>query len=180
MSITTIFFSQELISNNLPAHVNKEEIMNNEIVYQDAPMTIIGIACRTSNAPDAGPRDIPQLWAQFFQEGTLNKIPNKLSNTIIALYCDYEGDYTKPYSLVIGCPVSSCEEIPEAMVAKTIPQGQYCRFSAVGEHPQALVQTWNKIWQNSDLKRTYIADFEVYSEKFSNSPQEVEVMIGIH
>ncbi len=34
-----------------------------------------------------------------------------------------EGDYTQPYSLVIGCPVSSLDAVPEGMVAKMISPG---------------------------------------------------------
>ncbi|MES2121913.1 MAG: GyrI-like domain-containing protein, partial [Chlamydiota bacterium] len=127
----------------------------------------------------AGPIDIPKLWERFFQECIAEKIPNKASHEVFALYCDYAGDHTQPYSLVIGCLVSSTAEIPQGMVAKTIPGGSYATFRAVGEHPQTLIETWGKIW-NTELSRTYTGDYELYGEKFtSHSPQEVEVLIAI-
>lgn len=154
--------------------------MGNHMIVQKPAILVIGIDCRTSNAPDAGPKDIPKLWERFYGEDIISQIPNKISNEVIALYCDYEGDYTEPYSLVIGCPVSSIDTIPEGMVAKTIPASSYAVFHAVGEHPQALIETWGKIWKDPDLERTYSGDFELYGNKFiSSSPKELEVYIAI-
>lgn len=153
--------------------------MKNYTVVQKPSKNIIGIECRTSNAPEDGPQDIPRLWGQFYNEDIVSKIPNKASNEVIALYCDYEGDYTQPYSLVIGCLVNSLDDIPEGMVTKTIPAGSYAVFRAIGDYPASLIETWGNIWQ-TELKRTYTGDYEFYGEKFaSGSPDEVEVYIAI-
>lgn len=157
----------------------KDIAMENYKTIQKPSIVIIGIECRTSNAPDKAPLDIPLHWGKFYSEGILNKIPNKTSNEVIALYCDYEGDHTKPYSFVIGSPVSSLTIIPEGMVAKTLPATSYAVFNAIGEHPKKLVETWGEVWKTT-LDRTYTGDFEIYGEKFtSGSPQEVEVLIAI-
>jgi len=141
---------------------------------------VIGIDCQTSNAPEAAPQDIPKLWERFYKEDIISQIPNKTSNDVIAPYCEYEGDYTQPYSLVIGCAVSSFDTIPPGMVAKTIPTSSYSIFRAIGEHPKALLGTWGDVWNEKNLKRSYIGDFELYGDKFtSSSPKEVEVYIGI-
>lgn len=182
--ITTIFVITCFISffTSLYAiqnHFNQEEIMKGYTVIQKPSINVIGIECRTSNAPEDGPHDIPRLWGQFYSEDIINKIPNKTSNEIIALYCDYESDYTRPYSLVIGCSVTSLESIPEGMVAKIIPSGSFAVFHAIGEYPTSLIETWSTIWQTR-LNRTYTSDYEFYGEKFSSgSPQEVEVYIAI-
>lgn len=160
------------------ANFYKEEMKKYTVVKKPS-ITIIGIECRTSNSPEAGPYDIPKHWEKFYKGDVISKIPNKTSNEVFALYCDYEGDYTQPYSLVIGCSVSSSDIIPEGMVAKTIPGGSYAIFSAVGEHPKSLIETWGNIWQQPELKRTYTGDYEVYGDKFFASPQEVEVYIAI-
>lgn len=158
----------------------KENIMQNYTVIEKPSMIVVGIQCRTSNASHAGPNDIPRHWEKFYTEDTPNQIPNKMSNEVIALYCDYEGDYTQPYSLVIGCPVSSLDQIPQGMVAKIIPAGSYAVFRAIGEHPKSLIETWGKIWQQVDLERTYTGDYEIYGDKFiSGSPKEVKVLIAI-
>lgn len=148
-------------------------------IIEKSAIMVIGIECRTSNAPEAGPHDIPKLWEKFFMEDVISKIPNKTSHEVFGLYCDYEGDYTAPYSLVIGCPVSSIDVIPKGMVAKTIPKGSYAIFRAIGEHPKSLIETWGNIWQQPKLDRTYTGDYEVYGTKFQESPKEVEVYIAV-
>lgn len=153
--------------------------MKNYTLIEKPSIQIIGIECRTSNHSEAGPVDIPKHWEKFFNQGIMDQIPNKISKDILALYCDYEGDYTQPYSLVIGCAVSSVDFVPEGMVVKIIPNGTYAMFRAVGEHPKSLIQTWETIWQQTNLKRTYAGDYELYSEKFSHYPQEVEVFIAV-
>lgn len=160
-------------------HFKRKDIMKDYAVIQKPSINVIGIECRTSNAPEDGPQDIPRLWGQFYSEDIINKIPNKASNEVIALYCDYEGDYIQPYSLVIGCSVTSLDSIPEGMVAKIVPAGSYAVFRAIGEYPASLIETWGNIWQTK-LNRTYTGDYEFYGEKFSSgSPQEVEVYIAI-
>lgn len=157
----------------------KENAMENYSIIQKPTMAVMGIECRTSNDPEKGLVDIPKHWDRFFRDNIFEQIPNKAADEIIALYCDYEGDYTMPYSLVIGCAVSSWDSIPEGMVVKEVPAGTFALFSAVGEHPKALIETWGKIWKIG-LKRTYTGDFELYGAKFvCQNPKEVEVYIAI-
>lgn len=154
--------------------------MGNHKIVQKSVMLVIGIDCRTSNAPEAGAKDIPKLWEKFYREDIVIQIPNKISDEIIALYCDYEGDYTQPYSLVVGCPVSSIDAIPKGMVAKTIPASSYAVFHVEGEFPASLIETWGNIWKDSNLERTYSGDFELYEDKFiSESSKELEVYIAV-
>ncbi len=140
--------------------------------------TIMGISCKTSNDPTKGPFDISKLWERFFTEGIFEKIEGKLSNDIFALYCDYEGDYTKPYTVVIGCAVSESKRIPSDMIVKKVPDSSYTLFQAIGDHPETLIQTWQKIWKEP-LERTYTGDFEVYGSAFSSKPPQVDVYIAI-
>ncbi len=185
LSIATALVSSPLLAQSAPhsgdkTNVTKENTMGSHEVVQKPALLVIGIDCRTSNAPEAGPQDIPKLWGRFYGEDIISRIPNKTSHEVIALYCDYEGDYTHPYSIVIGCPVSSIDTIPEGMVAKTLPASSYAVFRAIGEHPKALIETWGNIWQQPSLKRTYTGDFELYGDKFvSGSPKEVEVFIAM-
>lgn len=153
--------------------------MSNYTIVKKPEILLVGIECRTSNNSGAAENDISALWERFYSENIIDQIPEKVSDEVIALYCDYEGDHTHPYSVVIGCPVGKVDEIPEGIVVKRIPGGTYAAYRAIGEHPQPLIKTWGEIWQ-SDLPRTYTGDYEVYGEKFtSNNPQEVEVLIAI-
>lgn len=142
-------------------------------------MIIVGISCRTMNDPKAAPVDIPKLWQRFYSENIPLQIPNRASDEVIALYCDYEKDHTKPYTVVIGCPVKSVESMPDGMVVKIIPEGTYTKFSAVGEQPKALIETWGEIWK-TPLLRTYTGDYEVYGESFAKEKKkEVQVYIAV-
>lgn len=155
--------------------------MNEFALINKAMITVIGIACQTANTPDGAPIDIPKQWGKFYQEGIMQQIPNRTSEEIIALYCDYEGDFTQPYTFVLGCQVTSADEIPAGMVAKQILAGRYAMYSAVGEHPKTLIETWQHIWQeDKNLKRTYKGDYEVYGDKFFlGNPQQIDVFIGV-
>ena len=153
--------------------------MQNFTTIQKPAMMIIGIERRTSNDINAAPQDIPRLWQKFYADNVLSNIPNKASEEVIALYCDYEGDYTQPYSCVIGCAVTSLDEIPEGMVAKTIPASTFALFRTVGDFPKSLIDTWKAIWQ-SDLQRTYTGDYEVYGKAFTTgASQEVDVLVAL-
>jgi predicted transcriptional regulator YdeE len=140
---------------------------------------IIGIKMKTSN--QSAMQDISQIWNKFFSEDIKNKIPNKLSEDIFAVYTEYEGDYTKPYSYILGCSVSSLDSIPDGMVGMTIPSARYEIFIAKGKMPDKVVETWQHIWQPEiDAKRSYKTDFEIYGDKYGNlENSEVEICIGL-
>lgn len=153
------------------AENNKTNIMENKTL---PAFNIIGIAVKTTNENMKAASDIPALWQKFMEEGILHKIPNKINEEIYSMYTDYEGDFTKPYTTIIGCKVAHLKEIPKGMVAKKIESSNYSFSTTKGDLSKGVViNHWNKIWQ-SNLKRTYTADFEIYGEKASN-PQDAEV-----
>jgi len=140
--------------------------------------SIIGIAVRTTNENQQAGMDIPKLWNKWMTEGIIEKIPNKIDDSIYCMYTDYEKDYTKPYTTILGCKVKNLNNIPEGMTGKTIEESTYIKYTAKGNILQGLVfNEWKKIW-SSDLQRTYTADFEIYGEKAKN-PENAEVDIFI-
>lgn len=139
---------------------------------------IIGIEVRTTNQNGQAGNDIPKLWERFFNEGILNKIPNKVNSSIYSVYTDYEEDYTKPYTTILGCRVENLNEIPEGMIGKIISGGKFTKFTAKGNLNEGVVfSEWLKIW-SMPLNRKYTADFELYGEKAQN-PLNAEVDIFI-
>ncbi len=139
---------------------------------------VIGISVRTTNENGQAANDIGNLWNTFMTQGILDKIPNKVDQTIYCLYTEYESDHTKPYTTLLGCKVSSTKDIPEGMVAKEFKAGSYTKFISKGDLTKgAVYDEWAKIWQ-ADLSRAYTADFEVYGEKAQN-PTNAEVDIYI-
>jgi predicted DNA-binding transcriptional regulator YafY len=142
---------------------------------------IIGLSVRTTNENGQATQDIPKLWNKFMSEGIIAKIPNKVDNTIYCIYTDYEKDFTKPYTTFLGCRVTSLDDIPSEMVAKTIEGGTYSSIIAKGNIMQGMVfDAWTKIW-NSNMDRAYTADFEVYGDKAQNPlDAEVEIFLSIN
>ncbi len=142
--------------------------------------SIIGISVRTTNENEQAAKDIPALWNKFMTEGIAEKIPNKIDDTVYCMYTDYEKDYTKPYTTILGCKVLNTDMIPEGMIAKTIPNEEYTLFCAKGNLIQgAVINEWIKIW-NSDVPRAYTTDFEVYGEKAQNYENaEVDIFIAV-
>jgi predicted transcriptional regulator YdeE len=142
--------------------------------------SIIGIAVRTTNENNQSGKDIPTLWDKFMKEGIIEKIPSKIDNTLYCIYTDYEGDYTKPYTTILGCKVANADTIPEGMMGKILKSGNYTKYTAKGNLMQGVVfNEWTKIW-NSGIERLYTADFEVYGEKAQNPTHaEVDIFIAI-
>lgn len=147
-------------------------------IIQISPFYIIGFAKRTTNENAQAVQDIPELWKHFLSNQFLDKIPNKVDSSIYSMYTDYEKDYTKPYTTLIGCKVSSLENIPDGMIGRQIEGGTYKKITAKGKLADGIVYNkWVSIW-NSDLKRAYSADFEIYGEK-SQNPYDAEVNIFV-
>lgn len=137
----------------------------------------IGLPLRTTNENNQAMRDIGPHWQKFIAENMIEKIPNKVDGELLGLYTDYEGDFMKPYTFVIGCRSSGSANVPEGMVSKAIPATKYAVFNGKGKVSDIVPQTWVKIW-NSDIKRAYRSDFEVYGIK-ANNPEDAEVEIYI-
>src|SRR5262245_12445887 len=96
------------------------------IVERQNQKYFIGLGIRTHN--DTCSSDMPAHKEKFFKENVPEKIPNKTSGNILALYTDYEGDYTQPYSWILGCEVSSLDKVPSGLVGKIIPASKYAVF----------------------------------------------------
>jgi predicted transcriptional regulator YdeE len=143
-----------------------------------AKKCVIGISVKTSN--EHFQKEVLPLRDKFLHEKLAEKIPNRLNQSILCVYTDYEGDHTKPFTWLIGCEVSDLKVIPEGMVGVEIPASSYAVFTAAGSFPESMMVAWTSIWK-SDVKRSYTTDFEVYSPDFD--PQKnpkVKIYIAAH
>lgn len=143
---------------------------------------VIGITVRTSNANGQAAKDIGGLWNKFMSEGLLEKITNKVDNSIYSIYTDYEGDHTQPYTTLLGCRVTNLNQIPEGMEAKTFASGNYAKFTAKGDLTKdAIFEAWTKVWEmENELDRAYTADFEVYGEKAQDPTNgEADIFVSV-
>jgi len=138
------------------------DLIDYEVVRKPSQF-IIGLSVRTDN--EKAMKNIPEICAKF-QEGWQEKIKNCVNDDIVCAYLEYDEDYTKPYTYIIGCIVSSCEDIPAGMVCKELVGGLYAKIEVFGEYPDSLMQAWEDIW-NLDIERSYTTDFEVYDQHFT-------------
>ena len=140
------------------------------------PFKIIGIAVESTNQDGKSVKVLGDLWGRFYSEDIASKIPNTLDKAIVAIYTDYESDYTGSYTAIIGVKVSTLESVPKGMVGRTFEGGTYKKYIAEGEMPQAIVKQWQYIWENDkNLNRRYTADFEVYDP----DSEIVEIFVGV-
>jgi predicted transcriptional regulator YdeE len=153
--------------------------MSNQIIQK---FYVIGIATRTTNENGQSAKDIEMLWTRFWGEEIQRQIPNKVNEDIYAVYTDYETDFTKPYTTIIGSAVSSLENIPNGFVGITIETTTYQKFISKGKMPEAVLNTWLEIWGDKDLnsQRSYKADFTIHGKKYYDGDHaEVETYIAL-
>lgn len=140
---------------------------------------VIGLPILTSNKEFL--KEVPPLWEKFFRENIPEKIKNRVNSNILAVYTDYEGDYTKPFQYLIACEVKDIREVPKGLLGKEIAPAAYEVFTAKGEFPQSVAQTWQKIWKPEvDKKRSYTTDFEIYPADFNpKTKSDVDIYIAM-
>ncbi len=142
---------------------------------------VAGISIRTSNHGPAM-QDIPALWNRFMAESVSDAIPDKVSNDIYAIYTRYDSDHDGPYTMLIGCPVSSVENLPTSMDHTELHVGNYYHKPVKGnlEKGKMIYEAWKEIW-NTDLDRNYKTDYEVYGPKSMDMQKaEVDIYVSVN
>ena len=141
---------------------------------------VIGILARTTNENQQAATDIEALWTKFWGEEIAKQVPNTVNTDIYALYTDYETDYTGAYTVILGLPVSSLDDIPQGFVGITVEKDAYQKFVSKGKMPEAVIDTWREIWSNETLNRAYHIDFTVHGKKYYDGDKaEVETFISV-
>lgn len=134
---------------------------------------------KTTNEDNQSSKDCGELWQTFESDKIFERIPNKLSNDIYAVYYDYEKDETTPFSYFIGCKVDKHTSAPQNLQELMIPYQQYTKFTAKGVMTGCLTDKWKEIW-HSEINRKFGYDFEVYDERSRDwSNAEVDIFISI-
>lgn len=133
---------------------------------------VAGISIRTTNKNGQSQKDIGELWGRFMSENIAQKISNKISGNLYCIYTDYESDFMGEYTTILGFDVGSVENLPDGLIVKTIPASTYRLYKSQGELPGSVVNTWKQIWE-SDMKRKYLADFDIYPPDAFSSPNPV-------
>jgi predicted transcriptional regulator YdeE len=150
-----------------------------EIIDQTG-FQLIGLKLKnkTSNEKGQSSIDCGNLWRKFEAEDLVQSIPGRLGEAIYAVYFDYEGDFTHPFSYFIGCKVKLDTEVPPGLDGLQVPNQQYGKIVAKGIMPDCVANSWKEIW-SSQLNRAYQYDFEIYDERSKDwTNAEVEIFIS--
>lgn len=146
-----------------------------DTIAQTQPIRIVGIELRTNN--EEAFETIPGHWQRFYGEGVLQKIPNKISDDVYAVYTNFENagrNNHGQYSLIIGAEVVAATEAPEGLVAAVIPASKRLVFQVEKGHPEKVGEKWQEIWSKGNLDNSYVADFERY-----RGSGDIEILVGV-
>jgi len=152
---------------------------------QQAAFEVIGIETRTNNAQEAtGNGAIPKLWQRLYMEGILDRVPNRIDHSVIAVYTKYASDWNGDYTYILGARVKPGAKVPAGMVAVSVPAGKYVEFvSARGPSPQVVPSLWKEIWtyfhEPGNPERAYKADFEAYDDMSDANNVQMKIYIGV-
>jgi predicted transcriptional regulator YdeE len=138
--------------------------------------TIVGLSARTNNKNEMSQNTgkIAPLVQRFDESVSVNY---RAGARVYSVYYDYESDASDDYSVLIGA--DSVEASAVELSEIKIQEGNYLVFSAQGQVPQIVFETWSEIWRyfsNDECMHTraYVTDFEFYK-----SQDEIEIHIGI-
>ena len=146
---------------------------------------VIGIGVRTNNTQESGPNGaIPKQWQRLFMEDVLNRVPERLDQSIVAVYTNYASDWNGDYTYILGANVKPGAKAPEGMVSKSVPAGAYVEFiSKRGPSEKVVPEMWKKVWTYfqtpGNPSRAYGADYEIYDDLSDPSNVLVRLYVGV-
>jgi predicted transcriptional regulator YdeE len=144
-------------------------------IDQKNNIQIVGLELRTANTEAM--QTIPPFWQKFYQEGILQKIPNRVSDDVYAVYTNLENEGKNNegvYSLIIGAEVRKIGTLPKNFVSTVIKPSKRAVFEVEKGHPEKVGEKWLEIWQTTDIKKTFLSDYELY-----HASGEIEIYLGI-
>jgi len=142
---------------------------------------LIGLAFhgKTTNKNNQSEKDCGDLWQKFEQEKIAARIPGKLSETVYAVYFDYESDENGRFSYFIGCKADDKILLPEGLDELYIPAQHYEQVTAKGVMTGCITEAWQKVW-DTIKNRKFGYDFEVYDERSRDwNDATVDICISI-
>ncbi|MSS84935.1 AraC family transcriptional regulator [Actinomycetaceae bacterium WB03_NA08] len=112
------------------------------------PRFVIGHAVRTRNDIESSDRAlIPELWQRVVADDVLTNLPGRVGEEYFAVINDYETDQHSHFTKVIGVGVDHLVDIPQDLVAVSIPHKRRNVFEALADMPAALAEAWDRVWE---------------------------------
>jgi predicted transcriptional regulator YdeE len=146
---------------------------------------VVGIEVRTNNAQEGTSGGaIPQQWQRLYMQGILDQIPDRLDQSVVAVYTKYASDWNGDYNYILGARVKPGTKVPAGMVGVSVPAGKYVEFtSGRGPAPQVVPNLWKEIWtyfhEPGNPVRAYRADFEVYDDMSNPNSIQMKIYVGV-
>lgn len=136
-----------------------------QIIPQPLALHVVGIALRTHNGEAF--LTIPPHWSHFAQSGLAERLPQRLSDDVYAVYTHFQNagvDNSGWYTLVIGhaVPGDTPSLPPEGLTHVVAPAWRRAVFEVAQGRPDLVGAEWQQIWQRTDLPKTTMADYERY------------------
>lgn len=136
-----------------------------QIIPQPQALHVVGIALRTHNGEAF--QTIPPHWGRFAQSGLAERLPQRLSDDVYAVYTHFQNagvDNSGWYTLVIGHAVPSDTPSlpPEGLTHVVAPASRRAVFEVAQGRADLVGAEWQQIWQRTDLQKTTLADYERY------------------
>ncbi len=123
-------------------------------------MKVVGVSTKVSNDRDDL---LEQAWELFFNSEVLEYLNGQnLSQDIISVYYEYEGDHTALYTLLIGYEVDDSFDVPTGLNSVNVELNHEV-FRVEGDLPDAVIEKWQEIWRDDSKERVYKADFDRYN-----------------
>ena len=148
-----------------------------QVTPQPQALHVVGIALRTHNGEAFD--TIPPHWARFSQSPLTERLPQRLSDDVYAVYTHFENagvDNRGFYTLVIGyeVPGHMAELPPEGLTHVVAPASLRAVFPVEKGRFDLVGAQWQAIWAMSDLQKTTLADYERYQPDGS-----IDIHIGV-
>lgn len=111
--------------------------------------------------------DLPEFWKEYFLKGYDKIVEGALG------ICQQESLDSEDFQYSIGCEFSQGHRIPDGFGILSIPASTWAVFKCVGPMPNAIQDTWKRIYSEwlpqSEFARIQEYDFEKYTKGNSQS-----------
>jgi predicted transcriptional regulator YdeE len=133
-------------------------------------VTVMGVHTRASHAEL---NKIGDLWRRFHAMVDHKIVATRRNDMHYCVYCEYEGDHTQPYTVVIGCEVAEATPEVEGLKTVRVEAGRFAVYMRPYERPNPVFATWEEIW-STPLDRSYQADYDRYG-----AAEGISVNVGV-
>jgi AraC family transcriptional regulator len=150
-------------------------------IVHAGPRLAIGMQLRVSSKEGENNKAIPEFWQRYIADRTTDKVPNKKSPWVSLGICG-DGEADGFFSYWICEEVTTLTQVPNGMVAKTVPAGLYAVFTCTGQLPAAIQETWKHAYgtwlPSSGYERAETEDFELYDGR--SDPNGPDCITEVH